>query len=94
MHVLSVSAGHRISFRPHDCRHTFVTDCRNKGIDIHTVMAWCGHSSERMILEIYDHLSEDREQLAIKAMEQKTVKKQLKLKGLSLRALKNKGRTA
>lgn len=68
MHTLSVKAGHKISFRPHDCRHTFVTNCRDKGIDIHTVMAWCGHASERMILEIYDHLSEEREQSAIKAM--------------------------
>ena len=39
------------------------------GIDIHTVMGWCGHASERMILEIYDHVSEEREQAAISLME-------------------------
>ena len=50
-----------ISFRCHDLRHTFVTTARDKGIDLRTVMAWCGHSSERMILQIYDHTSEDRE---------------------------------
>ena len=59
---------HEINFRCHDCRHTFITDCRNKGIDIHLVMNWVGHSSERMILEIYDHPAEDREQIAIKIM--------------------------
>lgn len=69
LHTLSVAAGHPVSFRPHDLRHTFVTICRDKGIDIHTVMAWCGHASERMILQIYDHVSEDRERNAISLME-------------------------
>lgn len=68
LHTLSMAAGHPISFRPHDLRHTFVTACRNKNIDPHTVMAWCGHSSERMIMEIYDHLSEDRERDAVAMM--------------------------
>ena len=58
-----------ISFRPHDLRHTFVTVCRDKGIDIHICMDWCGHASERMILEIYDHPSEQRELSAIELME-------------------------
>lgn len=61
MHVLSQVAGHKISFRPHDCRHTFVTTCRDKGVDIHTCMTWCGHADEKMILKIYDHVTEDRE---------------------------------
>lgn len=58
-----------ISFRPHDLRHTFVTDCRDKGIDIRVCMDWCGHGSEKMILEIYDHPSESRENTAIKLMD-------------------------
>jgi len=53
-----------VSFRPHDCRHTFVTVCRDRGVDIHVCMNWCGHSSEKMILEIYDHPSEQREKNA------------------------------
>lgn len=57
-----------VSFRPHDLRHTFVTLCRNRGVDIHVCMSWCGHSSERMILEIYDHVSEGREQTATELM--------------------------
>lgn len=64
-----LSGWREVSFRPHDCRHTFVTECRNKGIDIHICMNWCGHSSERMILEIYDHPSEQREQNALFLME-------------------------
>lgn len=59
-----------ISFRPHDLRHTFVTKCRDKGIDIHICMEWCGHASERMILQIYDHTSEEREKSAIALMDE------------------------
>lgn len=58
-----------ISFRPHDLRHTFVTACRDKGIDIRVCMDWCGHGSEKMILEIYDHPSEQRESVAINLMD-------------------------
>jgi len=57
-----------ISFRPHDLRHTFVTVCRDKGIDIKICIDWCGHSSEKMILEIYDHPSEEREKNALLLM--------------------------
>lgn len=57
-----------ISFRPHDLRHTFVTVCRDKGIDIKICIDWCGHSSEKMILEIYDHPSSDREKNALLLM--------------------------
>ena len=63
--TLSVVAGHPISFRPHDLRHTFITTCRNKNVDIHICMEWVGHTSERMILQIYDHTSEEREKQAI-----------------------------
>ena len=69
LHCLSEKAGHPVSFRPHDLRHTFVTTARDKNIDPKTVMAWCGHSSERMILQIYDHVSEDREQKMISLMD-------------------------
>ena len=58
-----------IRFRPHDLRHTFVTDCRDRGVDIKVCMAWCGHASERMILKIYDHPSKNREDTAIALFE-------------------------
>jgi len=68
LHCLSEKAGHPVSFRPHDLRHTFVTVARDKNIDPHIVMSWCGHSSERMIMQIYDHISENREKKMIKLM--------------------------
>ena len=58
-----------ISFRPHDLRHTFVTVGRDKGVDTKTMMSWCGHSSERMILEIYDHVTEERLKKMIELMD-------------------------
>lgn len=58
-----------VSFRPHDLRHTFVTVCRDKGVDIKVCIDWCGHSSEKMILEIYDHPSRKREENAIAIMD-------------------------
>ena len=58
-----------VDFRPHDLRHTFATTGRNKNIDIHTMMDWLGHSSERMLLQIYDHTSEERERKAIALMD-------------------------
>ena len=57
-----------ISFRPHDLRHTFVTACRDSGVDIKVCIDWCGHSSERMILEIYDHPSTGRENKAVELL--------------------------
>ena len=43
--------------------------CRDKGIDARIVMTWCGHSSERMIMQIYDHPSESREKRMIELMD-------------------------
>ena len=69
LHTLSLAAGHPVSFRTHDLRHTFCTSCRDKGIDINTVRSWLGHSSERMILQIYDHVNADREKRMIAIMD-------------------------
>lgn len=79
MYTLSQKAGRKVDIRTHDLRHTFVTSCMDKGINIRVCMKWCGHSTERMILEIYDHLTAEREAESIKLMKG-TVKKQLKPK--------------
>ena len=64
-----------VHFRPHDCRHTFVTVGRDKGVDLKVMIAWCGHASEKMVLEIYDHPSASREQTAVSLMDE-TIEKQ------------------
>lgn len=53
-----------VHFTPYDLRHTFCTLCRDAGVDIKVCMQWMGHADSKLILEIYDHSSKGREQLA------------------------------
>lgn len=41
---------------PYDLRHSFATMCRDQQppIELHTVIAWMGHSDATMLLRIYD----------------------------------------
>ncbi len=39
----------------HALRHTFATHCLQQGIDITTVQTWLGHSTPKMLLEVYAH---------------------------------------
>ena len=52
------------TIRPYDLRHSFCTMCRDAGVDIHVCMKWMGHSDEKMIMQIYDHVSDYREHLS------------------------------
>ena len=54
-----------ITIRPHDLRHSFCEWSISSGVDPKTVMAWMGHSDERMIMKIYDHVTNKREAAAI-----------------------------
>ena len=48
---------------PYDLRHTFATICRSMQppIEIHTVIAWMGHTDSKMILSVYDSVTDDRD---------------------------------
>jgi integrase len=48
---------------PYDLRHSFVTMCRSMKppIEIHTVIAWMGHADAKMILSVYDSVTDDRD---------------------------------
>ena len=39
---------------PYDLRHSFVTWCRDNGVEIHTCIEWMGHKDASMIMKIYD----------------------------------------
>lgn len=54
--------------RPYDLRHSFCTMCRDAGVDMHVCMTWMGHSDERLILRIYDHVTDYRQQLSAQAL--------------------------
>lgn len=59
-----------ITIRTHDFRHSFCTMICDAGVDIKTAMLWMGHSDEKMIRQIYDHLTAKR----LQAAEQNTAK--------------------
>ena len=48
---------------PYDLRHSFATMCRSMTppIEIHTVIAWMGHADAKMILSVYDSVTDDRD---------------------------------
>jgi integrase len=45
----------------HSLRHTFVTRCREKGIDPLVIQKWVGHKSLNMTLGVYTHVNPDYE---------------------------------
>ena len=48
---------------PYDLRHSFATMCRSAQppIEIHTVIAWMGHADAKMILSVYDSVTDERD---------------------------------
>ena len=66
---LSKAAGHPVQIRPHDLRHTYCTLLRDSGVDMKQAMIWMGHSDEKMILHVYDHVSEKRTQNSVDQVE-------------------------
>ena len=48
---------------PYDLRHSFATMCRSMQppIEIHTVIEWMGHADSKMILKVYDSVTDDRD---------------------------------
>lgn len=67
--ALSAAAGHPVSIRAHDLRHTYCTMLRDAGVDMHQAMLWMGHSDEKMILHVYDHITDNRTQTSINLVE-------------------------
>lgn len=45
---------------PYDLRHSFCTMCRDKGIELNTVVKWMGHTDATMILSVYDSVTDSR----------------------------------
>ena len=76
---LSRAAGHPVFIRPHDLRHTYCTMLRDAGVDMHQAMIWLGHANEKMILRVYDHVTERRTQTSINQVETALLKVQSKV---------------
>lgn len=74
--ALSAAAGHPIDIRPHDLRHSYCTMLRDAGVDMHQAMLWMGHADEKMILHIYDHVTDTRTAESVKILENHLLKGQ------------------
>ena len=59
-----------VNIRTHDFQHFFATMLREADVDLKTAMKWMGHADQTMILKVYAHLTDKKEQEAtIKMME-------------------------
>ncbi len=45
---------------PYDLRHSFCTWCRDNGVELHTCVEWMGHADSKMILAVYDAVTDSR----------------------------------
>ena len=57
---------------PYDLRHSFCTMCRSMRppIELHTVIRWMGHADARMVLQVYDSVTDDREEQEAERLKQ------------------------
>lgn len=61
---------------PYDLRHSFCTMCRDAGVEINTCRRWMGHADAKMILKVYDSVSEDRSENERKKIEKTMIQVQ------------------
>ena len=54
---------------PYDLRHSFCVMCRDAGVEMNTCRKWMGHADAKMILRVYDSVSEDRSEQERKKVE-------------------------
>lgn len=61
---------------PYTLRHAFCAFCRDNGVDINTCRRWMGHADAKMILKVYDSVSDDREEQERKKIEKQWIEVQ------------------
>lgn len=61
---------------PYTLRHAFCAFCRDNGVDINTCRRWMGHADAKMILKVYDSVSDDREENERKKIEKQWIQVQ------------------
>ena len=75
LRFLSTVAQKEVAIRQHDCRHTFATMLYDADVDVKTATKWMGHANEMMIMRIYAHLTEKKEESAIERVESALAKR-------------------
>ena len=58
-----------ISIRSHDLRHSFCTMLYDAGVDLKSAMRWMGHADQKMTMQIYTHLSDQKLKAASEALQ-------------------------
>lgn len=58
---------------PYTLRHAFCQMCRDSGVELNTCRRWMGHSDAKMILKVYDSVSEDRSDQERKKVENRLI---------------------
>ena len=61
---------------PYTLRHAFCAFCRDNNVDINTCRRWMGHADAKMILKVYDSVSDDREENERKKIEKQWIQVQ------------------
>ena len=61
---------------PYTLRHAFCAFCRDSGVELNTCRRWMGHADAKMILKVYDSVSQDREQSEREKVEKKLIRVQ------------------
>jgi len=56
---------------PYTLRHAFCQMCRDSGVELNTCRRWMGHADAKMILKVYDAVSDDRSEENRKMVEKK-----------------------
>lgn len=58
---------------PYMLRHSYCCWLRDAGVELNTARRWMGHSDSKMILQVYDSVSEDRSDQERKKVETKLI---------------------
>ena len=58
---------------PYTLRHAFCKMCRDSGVELNTCRKWMGHADAKMILKVYDSVSEDRSEENRKKVEKRLI---------------------
>jgi integrase len=58
---------------PYTLRHAFCVMCRDSGVEMNTCRRWMGHADAKMILKVYDSVSEDRSEQEREKVEKRLI---------------------
>lgn len=61
---------------PYTLRHAFCAFCRDSGVELNTCRRWMGHADAKMVLKVYDSVSEDRSESERKKVETRLIRGQ------------------